>query len=433
MKTNIYTLDNGLKVILVDTQAFPSVTTLLLVGAGSRYETEKNNGVAHFFEHMAFKGSKKYPNAFILSSIIDGIGGEFNAFTDKDYTGYYVKAPTKYFNTVVSVIADMVQTPLLKQKEIEKEKGVIVQEINMYEDNPQRQVFRFYEKLLYDKTPLGMDVIGSQKTVSTFSQKTFLDYIHNFYYPSNSVLIVAGGLTSAQNPDVTIQTYLDEIKHNFNSWKKGQSGSFQAVKDSQSKPATLVKYKKSEQAHLCLGYRTFSRFDDRKYSLLLLCAILGKGMSSRLFTEVREKRGLAYSVATFDEQYHEVGNMMTYAGVSTDEKVVLETIKVILHEYHKIADKGPHDEELKRAKELLKGRLVLSMEDTYNIAALYGRRMLHENKETSLKAIAKKIDSITKQDVLDIAKQIFDKKTLNLAVVGPFKKSAPFEKILAAE
>ncbi|OGK15791.1 hypothetical protein A3H80_04965 [Candidatus Roizmanbacteria bacterium RIFCSPLOWO2_02_FULL_37_19] len=415
MKTDIHTLENGLQVILVDTEAFPSATILLLMGAGSRYETRTNNGIAHFFEHMAFKGSKKYPNSFMLSSIIDGIGGEFNAFTAKDYTGYYVKAPTKYFDTVVSVIADMVQYPLLKESEIAREKGVIIQEINMYEDTPQRQVFRLYENLLYPNSPLGMDVIGSSKTVSQCKRRNFLDYIADLYYPNNAVLIVAGGLSN------NIKDYLQRIEDKFGSWKKGNSRDFEKVSETQNKPHTLLRYKKSEQAHLCIGYRTFSRFDQRRYALGVLSAILGKGMSSRLFREVREKRGLAYSIGTYNEHYHEVGNMLTYAGVSTDENIVQQTIEVIQKEYNKIKKNGPHDEELKRAKELLKGRLVLSMEDTYNVASFYGRQLLLEKEMRSLDAIISKIDAVKKDDVINVAQEVFDDKNLNLAVVGPFK------------
>src|SRR3972149_515048 len=191
MKTDIITLENGLKVVFVDTDAFPTLTTILLVGAGSRYENKINNGVAHFFEHMAFKGSKKYSNSFVISSTVEGFGGIFNAFTSKDHTGYWIKATTEHFTTMIDVIADMIQTPKLLTEEIEREKGVIVEEINMYEDMPSRKVGDIFETLLYQGSPLGFDIAGTKETVQSFNRLTFTDYINRLYHPNNAVLVVA--------------------------------------------------------------------------------------------------------------------------------------------------------------------------------------------------------------------------------------------------
>jgi len=191
MKTDLFTLPNGLRVFLIDTKAFPTLTTLLIVGAGSRYEEESNNGVAHFLEHMFFKGSKKYPDPFILTSTIEQLGGIWNAFTSKDYTGYFIKATSEHFDIVVDVLSDVLLRPLFKEEEIEKEKGVIVEEINMYEDQPQSLVGDLYENLLYKGNPLGYDVIGTKKTVTSFTRQTFLDYRSMLYHPKNTVFVVA--------------------------------------------------------------------------------------------------------------------------------------------------------------------------------------------------------------------------------------------------
>jgi predicted Zn-dependent peptidase len=423
MKTHFHTLKNGLELILVDTEAFPSLTSLLLVGAGSRYEDTKNNGIAHFFEHMAFKGSKKYPNAFVLSSIIEGLGGEFNAFTSKDYTGYYVKAPAKHADEVSDVLADMIQKPLLNKAEIDREKGVIVQEIAMNEDTPQRWVFRLYENLLYKNTPLGMNVIGTKENVLGFNKGTFTSYIDKLYHPNNSIYVLAGGLTSNGK---LIEDYIKIVESKFKNWKKSEVGNFERIQDKQNKPEVLLRYKKSEQAHLCIGYRTFGDEDQKKYALSVLTAILGNGMSSRLFMEVREKRGLCYSIGSYTDHYHEVGNFLTYAGISTDESRVIETISVIVDEYNKVSDKGVSEEELLRAKELLKGRLILSLEDSFNIAYVYGKELLTTGKLTPVKTLLEKIDEVTAEDVRSLANEYFTPDKLNLALIGPFKNEKKF-------
>jgi len=226
MQSKLYTLPNGLKVLFIDTKAFSSITTLLLVGAGSRYENEKNNGIAHFFEHMAFKGSKKYPNSLVISSIIEGLGGIFNAFTSKDHTGYWVKATNEHFETIIDVLSDMVLNSLLKNEEIEREKGVIIEEINMYEDTPQRKVGEVFEGLLYKGNSLGYDIAGTKDTVSEFNRKTFTDYMNSLYHPSNAVLVVAGGLNVGTIHELSLQKYLKIIKTKFSSWKKGEKIDF---------------------------------------------------------------------------------------------------------------------------------------------------------------------------------------------------------------
>lgn len=422
MKEQVFTLKNGLTVILVDTGAFPTLTTLLLVGAGSRYEDEKNNGVAHFFEHMAFKGSKKYPDTLIISSTIEGIGGIFNAFTSKDHTGYWIKATNEHFETIVDVLADMIQHPLLKEEEIEREKGVIIEEINLYEDTPYRKVGDYFEELLYKENPLGFEIAGTKKTVSSFTRQTFLDYIKKLYHPKNAVLVVAGGLYQVKSSKLKVQSYLKIIEEKFGEWSNGERASFIPVEEKQDKPQIFVKHKKTEQAHFCLGYRAFSFNDPRKYALSLLSTILGGGMSSRLFIEVRERRGLCYYISTTRELYHDCGNIVTQAGVTNQIDKVNLAINLIIKEHQKITKGDLKKEELDRAKELLKGRLLLSLEDSFQLASFLGTKKLLQDKIETPQQIIKEIEKVKAEDIIDLARELFVPERLNIALIGPFEK-----------
>jgi len=320
MTHQIFTLKNRLSVVLVDTKTFPTFTAMLLVGAGSRYENKENNGVAHFFEHMAFKGSKKYPNALLLSSMIEGLGGIFNAFTTKDHTGYWIKAPLSHFETVVDVLADMIQNPLLFPEEIEREKGVIIEEINMYEDEPQYKVWELFEGLLFKNHPLGYPTTGYKETVGKFTRQTFLEYMENLYKPSNVILVIAGGMSVGNRHAYSLQKYVDIIEKKFSSWKDGQKASFLNFSDNQNSPQILIKTKKTEQAHLVLGYRGLSYTDKKRYVQSVLMTILGGGMSSRLFYQLRERRGFCYYIHSGSEPFSDTGYVYTRAGLTVDAK-----------------------------------------------------------------------------------------------------------------
>ena len=418
MNHQIFTLKNRLSVVLVDTKTFPTFTAMLLVGAGSRYENKENNGVAHFFEHMAFKGSKKYPNALLLSSMIEGLGGIFNAFTTKDHTGYWIKAPLSHFETVVDVLADMIQNPLLFPEEIEREKGVIIEEINMYEDEPQYKVWELFEELLFKNHPLGYPTTGYKETVGKFTRQTFLDYMENLYKPSNVVLVVAGGISVGNRHACSLQKYIDIIQEKFSLWKDGQKASFLNFSDNQNSPQILIKTKKTEQAHLVLGYRGLSYADKKRYVQSVLMTILGGGMSSRLFYQLRERRGLCYYIHSGSEPFSDTGYVYTRAGLTADAKKINEAIKVIIDEHQKIAEGELKDEEVKKAKEMVKGRLILSLEDTHDLASFVGRKLIFEGKIVEPQEIIKKIDAITKEEIIDLAKKLFVKEKFNLALLS---------------
>ncbi|MDO8610293.1 MAG: pitrilysin family protein [bacterium] len=430
MKTQEITLQNGLRVILVDTNAFPTLTTLLLVGAGSRYENKENNGIAHFFEHMAFKGSKKYENSFVISSTIEGLGGVFNAFTSKDHTGYWIKSTNEHFETIIDVISDMVLHPLLLEEEINREKGVIVEEINMYEDTPSRKVGDYFEGMLYDGTPLGFDIAGTKKTVNSFTRKTFVDYISALYHPKNAVLIVAGGLSQKKNDQSKLNNYFEIIKEKFGAWNGSQIGTFKNIIENQTKPQIFVNYKKTEQAHLCIGFRAFSFLDKQKYVLSVLATILGGGMSSRLFMQVRERRGLCYYISTGRELYHDVGNIVTQAGVTNNIDKVKEAIETTLKEHKKMMLGDIKKDELLKAKELLKGRLLLSLEDSASVASFYGTKAILENEIMTPEQIITELEKVSIEEVIELSQKLFINKTLNFAIVGPFEKKEDFEAVM---
>lgn len=414
MKTITHTLKNGLKVLLIDTESFPTVTALVMVGAGSRYERKDNNGIAHFFEHMAFKGSKKYKNSFEISSAIEGIGGLFNAFTSKDHTGYWIKATNEHTNTLLDVLSDMIIHPLLEADEVEREKGVIVEEINMYEDMPARKVGDIFEEALYQGSPLGMDIAGSKETVTAFNRKTFTDYIEELYHPGNAVVVIAGGL---QGKD-----YLPEIEKKFGSWKNKKVPVCKEYKNTQTQPILHVHNKKTEQVHLCLGFRTFSFSDERKYALQVLAAVLGGGMSSRLFMQVRERRGLCYYISTGRELYKDTGSIVTQAGIRNDKKKIQEAINVILEEHMKVANGEVTDEEIEKAKELLKGRYLLSLEDSMNIATMFGSKYILEGELVDTKKTMEKLQKVGKQEVISVAKDIFRESRLTCAIIGSLEE-----------
>ncbi len=423
MKTEFFTLKNGLRVLFIDTNTFPTITTLLLVGAGSRYEDEKTNGVSHFLEHMFYKGSKKYPNPEIISQIIEGMGGYWNAFTSKDYTGYYIKASTDHFEKMIDMISDLLLNSLFDPAEIEKEKGVIVEEINMYEDTPQRRISDIFDNVMFRRNPLGYDIAGSKNTVTSFDRNTFLSYKSQRYYPNNTVLVVAGGLKITRSTQSSIEDYLKIIQEKFSGWETEQVKGFDPVIKIDTEPQIYVKSKKTEQAHFCYGYPTFSIADSRRPVLKVLATILGGGASSRLFQEVREKRGLCYYIGTGIDQYEDIGTIVTQSGVAKDVEKVKDAVRATHKEHVRIAKGSVSESDIARSKEMLKGRLLLSLEDSFNIAHQYGLKQLHENSIESPEERIKQIEKVTKQEIVNLAKELFTEEKLTFAIIGPFQQT----------
>ncbi len=419
------TLSNGLKIIFIDTEVFPTLTSLLLVGAGSRYENPENNGIAHFFEHIPFKGTKNYPTAYDLSATIEGFGGIFNAFTSKDHTAYWIKAPSEHFETMVDITGDMILAPLLDPVEIEREKGVIIEEINMYEDMPARRVSEVLCQTMYPNHPLGMDILGTKSTVGSFTKKTFTDYMNSHYYPNNAVFVVAGGLSQVNNKnDREYRELISVVEKKFSSWKPGKKPDFKKVTDVQNKMKIAVIEKKTEQAHFTVGFPAVSFNDPQKHAVLLLSTILGGGSSSRLFIEVRERRGLCYYIGADREVYADTGEFIIQAGVPNNLAKLKQAVSVTLAECRKIKEKGLRKGELERAKELIKGRMLISLEDSSKVAQFFGTKSLLQNSTKSPSEVLDEIMKVSAEEVLFAAKTILQPQKLNFAVIGPFDQSA---------
>lgn len=423
MKYTLHTLKNGLRVVLVPIDEMNSATTLIMVGAGSRYETEKNNGVSHFLEHMAFKGTKNRPTAREISSLIDGIGAESNAFTSKEFTGYYIKSSSQHVDLALDVLADMLQHLLLDPKEIDRERGVIIEEINLNEDTPTRKLSDLYEELLYKGTPMGMDIAGEKKNIQEMKRSDFTSYMNSLYSADNMTVVVAGKFD--------VDKTLLNITLKFETIPQFKTVQFKEVKDViQKKPAVFVKHKKTEQAHFALGVRTVGMEDKKEETVLsVLASILGGGMSSRLFHEVRESRGLAYYVRAYSENYKGVGYLAAYAGV--DKNRIDEAIGVVRDEMLKVcSDTEITQEELLKAKEYLKGHFVLDLEDTRSVATHYGVDLILRGELENPETVLKDIDAVTLVDVQKAACKYIKMENFNLAIIGDFEAPKRFEKLL---
>lgn len=422
MKFNRSVLPNGLRLITVPMPSFESATALVMVGAGSRYETKKNNGISHFLEHMAFKGTEKRPTSMDIASLIDGIGGEFNAFTGKEYTGYYVKSGKNNVEVTIDVLSDMLKHSKLDPVEIDKEKGVIIEEINLYEDMPMRKLGDIYENLLFGDTPMGWDIAGEKDIIRSITREDFVSYMGSLYSADNMTVVVAGGIDEKEIREM-VGKYFGDMK----SFKTIKAPAYKA---DQKKPQVLIENKKTEQIHIALGVRTVDLHNDAKYPLSVLSSILGGGMSSRLFDEVREKRGLAYYVRTSSDEYVDAGSMVTSAGI--DPKRVKDAIKVLVEQYGLVATGklGITDEELKKSKEYMKGHMVLELEDSRSVSTFYAHQELLEKEVLNPDAILKKIDAVTKDEVDEVGKTYFKDQGLNLALIGNFEDRQALEELL---
>lgn len=422
MKFQRKVLSNGLRILTIPMPSLESATVMVMVGAGSRYETKQNNGISHFLEHMAFKGTQKRPSAMVISSLIDGMGGEFNAFTGKETTGFYIKSAKDRIETSLDVLSDMLMNSKFDPVEIDKERGVIIEEINMYEDMPARKIGDIYEELLYGDTPMGWDIAGQKENIRTITREDFLSYMGSLYSANNITVVVAGGINTDQVEEL-IEKYFAPMK-TFSAKK------YDLLHENQSIPQVLVKPKQTEQTHIAVGVRAVDINSQKKYPLSVLAAILGGGMSSRLFHEVREKRGLAYYVRSNSEEYADAGTLVSTAGI--DPKRIVEAIEVIVAEYAKVGAGKMElsDTELTKAKEFLKGHLVLELEDSRSVSGFYAHQELMEEYIENPDELITKIDKITAEEVEAVGKEFFINNGLNLAMIGNFEDRQKLESLL---
>ena len=417
-KTN---LKNGLRIITVPDKKAQTAAVLLLVGAGSKYETKENNGISHFLEHMFFKGTKKRPNALKIAETLDKIGGVYNAFTSKEYTGYWTKVSKEHLGLALDWVCDIFLNSKIESKEIEKEKGVIIEELNMYLDTPMQYIEELWEKLLYGNQPAGRETIGLKKNIQRFQRKDFVNYLTNHYCPQNTIICIAGNFDS--------KNVLNKIRNYFKNINKKEPAPKDKVLETQKEPKILLHYKKTDQTHLCLGARGYDISNPKNYVQQILAVILGGNMSSRLFTAIREKRGLAYYVRTSSELYTDSGYLVTQAGIP--HKAVDEVVRLIIDEYRRISEEKVSINELQKAKDYIKGISSIRLEPSDAKASFYGLQELLKGKVLTLKEKFKMIDKVSRDDVQAIAKEIFQSDKLNLALITPQKKNKlNFQKIL---
>jgi predicted Zn-dependent peptidase len=414
-------LDNGLRVVTADMPQVQSVTCMIMLAAGSRYETPDTNGIAHFAEHMFFKGTEQRPSARVIGMEVDSLGGEFNAFTSKEYTGYYIKCAADYRDRALDVLVDMLRHSKFDGEEIEREKGVIVEEMNMYFDTPRDFIGGLYDQLLYGDQPLGWDVIGRKETVRAATRDTFLDYVGRWYKPERMVVGVGGRLQG----DVlaTVERLLGDLEPE-------DTGAPAPVElQDGNAPRVTVHQKESDQAHLVLGVRSYPFVHPDRYVLQLLTTILGTGMSSRLFTEVRERRGLAYYVYAHNNSYTDAGSLYSQAGV--DITRADEAVETIVGEFRRITEEAVPEEELEKARALAKGRFVLRLENPQGMTMFGLSREVLEGHAVEPDEVLAGLDAVTAEDVQRVAQDLIGSNGANLAVIGPFDDEEGFKTLLS--
>jgi len=410
MKYHLHTLKNGLRIVLAPMRDSQTATVIVMTGTGSRYENEHENGLAHFLEHMFFKGTKKRPSARAISEELDGIGSVYNAFTAKERTAYYAKVSSQYLDTALDVITDIFLNSTLPEKEIEKERGAVIQEIDMYEDMPMRTVDNVFDALIFgEKHPLGRTILGPKENIRNFKRGEFAAYLKMHYTPENTVVCVAGSFSS--------QKVLEKIRKEFGSLKKRNPQVHIPYSEIQESPRISIKEKKTDQTHVMLGVPAYPYLHKDEFALATLATILGGGMSSRLFLEVREKRGLAYSIHAWAEKYPDTGYLAVQAGVEHGK--LEETISTILTELKKIKEKKVSAEELKKAKAYIKGTMTLALETSDHVAEHAATSFINLGKIRTLEEIIKEVDKVTANDIQRVARDIFRTESLNLAVIGP--------------
>jgi len=414
-----HTLDNGVRIVLAPMPQAQSVTVALMYAAGSRYETRETNGIAHFAEHMFFKGTANRPSSRDIAGEIDAIGGEFNAFTGKEYTGYYVRCAAEHRDTALDVLVDMLRHSKFETEEIEREKGVIIEEMNMYFDTPRDYIGGVYEDLLYGDQPLGWDIIGRKDTVRGATRDAFMEYIGRWYKPERLVVGIGGKIEG----DVT-----EAIERHLGDLEPADTGEHDPVSVNGNSSRVRVHTKQSDQAHIALGVPSYPITHPDRYALQLLATVLGGGMSSRLFTEVRERRGLAYYVFGTNHSYTDAGSLYAQAGVDINR--IDDAVSTVAAELRRIADEAVPADELEKARNFAKGRFVLQLENPHGLI-MYGlRKEVLEGQTVDPAEVLAELDKVTGDDVQRVARDLIDDRRLRLALIGPFDDAERFEKLL---
>ncbi|HEY82837.1 MAG TPA: insulinase family protein [Dehalococcoidia bacterium] len=412
-------LDNGLRLITATMPYTRSVAISFFIGAGSRYETEAEAGISHFIEHLCFRGTSKRPTAKDISTAIEGVGGILNGGTDKELTLYWCKVAQPYFQTALDVLVDMLLDSRFDPADMEKERQIIIEEINMSNDTPSQRVGLLIDELLWPGHPLGRDIAGSKQSVSSITREMLLGYLASHYRPDNTVLAIAG--------DIEHEEVTDAVNQALGKWAGQQPRpGYLAYEEKQAK-RLRVETRETEQVQLCLALPGLSLLHPKRFALDLLNVILGEGMSSRLFTQIRDKLGLAYSINSYVDHFLDTGSLIISAGV--EPKNLPVAIEAILEELGKLKELVP-EAELEKAKEFAKGRLLLRMEDTRNVTGWMGGQEILTQHILSVDEVVAIFEAITTEELQELARELLVGERLRLAVVGPVPQDEPLEELL---
>jgi len=413
------TLDNGLRILTAPMPHLRSVAISFFIGTGSRYETDPQAGISHFIEHLVFRGTKKRPTSHDISVAIEGVGGILNGGTDKELTLYWCKVAQPHFAMAFDVLTDMLLNAKFDPADIDKERGVVIEEIKMNNDAPSQRVGMLIEELLWHGHPLGRDIIGTPESIRAMTREMFLDYRASQYQPSHTVLALAGNVEHNEMVAAAVQA--------LGKWTDRQPRP--KFVPFAAKPARRVKIetRDTEQVQLCLGLPGLSLLDPRRFQLGLLNVILGEGMSSRLFVEIRDKLGLAYSIHSYLDHLLDTGALVISAGVET--KNLKLAITSILEQLARLKDLVP-EEELTKAREYAKGRLLLRMEDSHSVSGWMGGQEVMTGRIRTVDEVVRIIDAITVEQLEELARELLVGDTVRLSVVGPVPEDEPLESLL---
>lgn len=401
-----YTLDNGLRVVMEHIPYVKSISIGIWVDAGSKHETPTNNGISHFIEHMLFKGTEKR-SAKDIAEVIDGVGGQINAFTSKECTCYYTKVLDTHYNLALDLLSDMLFNSKFDPVEIEKERSVILEEINMYDDSPEDLVHDILSQTLFKNNSLGMPILGTKESLNNIDREMILEYMKGYYVANNAVLSIVGNFDEDR--------ILETINDKFCNWHTNvKLSKFEDPIDYNFE--LVCKSKEIEQAHLCIGFKGFELNSENQYPLLVLNNILGGSMSSRLFQRIREDKGLAYSIYSYPSIYKNGGSLVIYAG--TNPSQIKQVIEIIHDEIRDIMKNSLSEDEINKSKEQLKGNYILGLESTSSRMTSIGKSELLLNRIYSPKEILEKIDSVTSSDIKNIIENIFNLEESTITVVG---------------
>jgi predicted Zn-dependent peptidase len=414
------TLKNGLRLMLVSQPENLAATVLILVEAGSEYETKRINGLSHFLEHLMFKGTTDRPKPGQISEELAALGAQSNAFTSQEYTGYWAKAEAKKLPDILDIVSDLYLNPIFNPEEINKERGVIVEELNMYNDTPMRKIQDIFMSLLYGDQPAGWEIVGDKETLHKLTREDFAKYREERYVMPGTIVVVAGKFNEKQ--------VVKQVKGYFEKLPKRRASAKLKTKDIQKKPEILLRYKDSGQSHLVVGFRAFDLFDKRRYALQVLADVLGGGMSSRLFKRVREELGAAYYIGADADLMLDHGVLTVSSGV--DHAKLEIVLRAILEEFRILRDQPVPKKELQRSKDHMIGNLILGLETSDDVASFYGGQEILTKSTLAPEKVIEKIKAVTAAEIQAVAKAIIKNKGLNLAIIGPYKDKKQFQKIL---